>query len=434
MRRVAILWIFSIFLSFFAGLILTKQFPQIFDNFKAVVSGIKHRLTPPKTIKSFELNKEHSLEIVNANSFNLRVKTNESISIKDQTKNPQNINAGLYGEKKNSKIILKYFTRNGFEISNNYTKKHNLPKTYDPHNGKGGIRGVFFFNNESYALMSSKDIGCQYAAIINIQKSKEIFRTDCLVDLPSINYDGVGGASIHKKDKILLSIGTPSNNSERIRSLAQNKNSYFGKIISINKEELKKIDYTKKNNLINPKIFTLGHRNPQGLAEINNKFYSSEHGPKGGDEINLLNENANYGWPISSYGTKYYLEPGNEYNYGEKITKFYKNSHSKYGFEEPLFQFTPSIAISAITNCPKILQEYYSRNGCLISTSLKDKSLYIFILDEKKNERLVGFEKINLKKRLRNFALNHNGRLFENKDTIYVSTDDGHVLEIRFDL
>ena len=83
------------------------------------------------------------------------------------------------------------------------------------------------------------------------------------------------------------------------------------------KEELKNFDYNKQE-FIKPEIFTLGHRNPQGLAAINNNYYSSEHGPKGGDEINLLIESKNYGWPTASYGTKYFLEPGNEHNKGDK--------------------------------------------------------------------------------------------------------------------
>ena len=435
MKRFVFLWFFTIFLSFFAGLLLTKQYPQIFDKFKSISSGIKSKFYPPKIVDNISVKDDGGFDkIINANSFNVSVKTNDFVSVQNEQKNPQLNNSGLYAFLENNKVILRYFTRNGFEISNDYKKKYVLPNTYDPHNGKGGIRGVFFFEENPYALMASKEIGCQFASIINLNNSREIFRTDCLIDLSKINYDGVGGASIHKENKILLSIGTPSNNSQLIRSLAQNKNSFFGKVISIDKNNLKNIDYNEENVRVNADIFTMGHRNPQGLAETDKKFYSAEHGPKGGDEINLLYKNANFGWPVSSYGTKYYLEPNSEFNAGEKIIKFYENSHSKFGFTEPVFQFTPSIAISALTNCPKILEKYYQRKGCLISTSLKDKSLYIFILDENQSNKIIGFEKIQFERRLRNFALNDNGKLFENRDTIFVTTDDGYVLEIKFEI
>ena len=82
----------------------------------------------------------------------------------------------------------------------------------------------------------------------------------------------------------------------------------------------------------------------------------------------------------------------------------------------------------------KVLQNYYERKYCLLGTSLKDKSLYIFILDETKGDRLIGFEKISFKKRLRNFALDYNGKLFEDNKSIYISTDDGYVLKVTFNL
>jgi hypothetical protein len=438
MNNKKILWILSIIFSFLMGLILTKQFPQIFDLIKGVSSGVKHSIDPPKISKDFKINNEIEInEKISTNSFTMSIKNTQDTSIKDLLKDRdatnQHVNAGLYGKKIDGKVHIRFFTRNGFEINNGVVTQYSLPKTYDPHNSKGGIRGIFFFNNDPYAWMASKTINCNYASIVNLKKSREIFKTECLIDLPRINYDGVGGAAIHKNDKILLTTGTPANNSDRIRSLAQNKESYFGKILAISKKELKEFDYSKEKNIF-PKIFTLGHRNPQGLAKINDNYYSAEHGPKGGDEINLLIKNENYGWPISSYGTKYFFEPNNIYNKGENVTKFYKNSHTKYNFNEPLYQFTPSIAISAITNCPKILQNYYERKYCLLGTSLKDKSLYIFILDETKGDRLIGFEKISFKKRLRNFALDYNGKLFEDNKSIYISTDDGYVLKVTFNL
>ena len=95
----------------------------------------------------------------------------------------------------------------------------------------------------------------------------------------------------------------------RNRPLAQNLESDFGKIIKINTT-------TKKSNVV-----SIGHRNPQGLfySKKNNFILSTEHGPKGGDEINLnhnpLKKIKNFGWPIVSYGEHYHK------NYPKKILK-----------------------------------------------------------------------------------------------------------------
>jgi|TARA_Y100000031_G_scaffold20918_1_gene21585 hypothetical protein len=150
-----------------------------------------------------------------------------------------------------------------------------------------------------------------------------------------------GGRMVpYKNNKILFSVGE-----FRFRDYAQDKSNIFGKIISI--------DINTKQY----EIISMGHRNPQGLYydAQNNVIFSTEHGPQGGDEININTnpggEIENYGWPISSYGE----------HYGGKILKRNKikyekaplyKSHKDYGFIEPLKNFTPSIAISEIIKIP----------------------------------------------------------------------------------
>ena len=89
---------------------------------------------------------------------------------------------------------------------------------------------------------------------------------------------------------------------------AQDDNSSFGKILFI--------DFENKDSI----IFSKGHRTPQGLSVENDLILSAEHGPRGGDEINLIEFGNNYGWPISSYGEPYYEE------------EFYKTENSKNSF------------------------------------------------------------------------------------------------------
>ena len=81
--------------------------------------------------------------------------------------------------------------------------------------------------------------------------------------------------------------------SHEIAVLAQDSNSMYGKILQINKSDLDNIILTGENNL-NVKIFTMGHRNPQGLTKIDDSIFSVEHGPKGGDELNKIIKEKNY--------------------------------------------------------------------------------------------------------------------------------------------
>ena len=171
-----------------------------------------------------------------------------------------------------------------------------------------------------------------------------------------------GGRIINlDKNNIIFSIGE-----FRDRKLAQDKLSEFGKIIKLNLKTLKK------------EIISIGHRNPQGLLHIKNlnSIISTEHGPLGGDEVNIFKldqaEIPNFGWSISSYGEHY----GDVVQRNRQIyNKFplYK-SHKKYGFKEPLIYFTPSIGISEIIQIG---------SKKFLFSSLKDKSIYIFDIEDK---------------------------------------------------
>ncbi len=87
-----------------------------------------------------------------------------------------------------------------------------------------------------------------------------------------------------------------------------------------------------------PSIWSWGHRNPQGLVfhPTNGDLWSAEHGPRGGDELNLIRKGGNYGWPKVTYGINYN---------GTPITEHI----SKPGMIDPVRQWTPSISVSAIT-------------------------------------------------------------------------------------
>lgn len=180
----------------------------------------------------------------------------------------------------------------------------------------------------------------------------------------------------------------------RSRFLAQDEKSVNGKLIKIN----------VKNS--NYEIISMGHRNPQGLYYDKEKNFliETEHGPQGGDEINLIqinrpdkNKIPNYGWAIVSAGEHYGGKiPKNK----EKYEKYplYK-SHTEYGFIEPLKSFVPSIGISEVS---KIDENQY------VVSSLKDQSLYFFKLNDNKIESL---ERVKVFERVRDLKF-HNNKIY----------------------
>ena len=87
-----------------------------------------------------------------------------------------------------------------------------------------------------------------------------------------------------------------------------------------------------------PEIYTYGNRNMQGIAldPITNEVWTIEHGPQGGDELNLMKPGTNYGWPVITYGVNYGIG-----------TKIGEGTH-KDGMSQPVYYWVPSIATSSV--------------------------------------------------------------------------------------
>ena len=322
--------------------------------------------------------------------------------------------------------LIIYF-QNGYYLKNSNIEKINLPKSFTTEKN-GGVKAIFIYKGKKFALISSLNNECYYASIILVDEAREIFKTKCLPK-KKIDYNGLGSSHIHNKDKIYLTIGAPEQASSKIRELAQDTNSFFGKIVEINLNNLDKIIKSKEENL-DIKIFTLGHRNPQGITKINESFFSVEHGPQGGDELNKIIQNKNYGWPIVSYGTQYdYDENG----------KYYEVNHEDNLFEEPLFALVPSVGISSLNVCPSKLINYYKK-PCLLALSLYGNSLrpgrsIIIYLLNKKMDKVHSIEKIFLRDdlKLRHFVTNEKNELYEDKEgNIYISADKKGIYKLSF--
>ena len=322
--------------------------------------------------------------------------------------------------------LVIYF-QNGYYLKKSNVEKINLPKSFTTEKN-GGVKAIFIYKGKQFALISSLNKGCYYASIILIDEAKEIFKTKCLPK-KKIDYNGLGSSHIHNNDKIYLSIGAPEQVSSKIRELAQDPNSFFGKIIEINLNNLDKIINSNEEKL-NVSIFTLGHRNPQGMTKINESIFSVEHGPLGGDELNKIIKNKNYGWPVVSYGT--------QYPHDEKA-KYYEVNHEDNLFEEPLFALVPSVGISSLNVCPSKLINYYKK-PCLLALSLSGnslrpgKSIIIYLLN-KKMDKVHSIEKILLREdlKLRHFVTNEKNELYEDKEgNIYISADKKGIYKLGF--
>lgn len=190
-----------------------------------------------------------------------------------------------------------------------------------------------------------------------------------------------GGRMLFKdKDYFFISIGDRNE-----RKDSQNRQRHNGKIMLV------KMDG-------NFRMWSLGHRNPQGLSFYEGELWSAEFGPRGGDELNKIIENGNYGWPLVTRGREYW---------GPKI-----GTTSKEGMIDPVIYWVPSIS-------PSGLHCYQGEDGLLkgkcFLANLSGE--HVRVVDPKNpDSQQILIKELNL--RFRQIAQAPNKR-------IYVSTDEG---------
>lgn len=158
-------------------------------------------------------------------------------------------------------------------------------------------------------------------------------------------------------------------------------------------------------------IYSYGHRNPQGmeLHPVTKDIWTHEHGPRGGDEINIIKPGLNYGWPVITYGKNYS---------GTTIT----DETAKEGMEQPLHYWVPSIAPSGMAFIAS--DKYGDWKGNLLVGSLKFNYLHLCILKGNKiikEERLL--ENIG---RVRSVEAGPDGY-------IYVGVEDLGIIKLKRD-
>lgn len=157
-----------------------------------------------------------------------------------------------------------------------------------------------------------------------------------------------------------------------------------------------------------PTVYSYGHRNPQGMAmhPVTGEIWTHEHGPRGGDEINIIKPGVNYGWPVITYGINYN---------GTTIT----DEKARDGMAQPDWIWTPSIAPSAMQFITS--DKYPEWKGHLMVGSLKFAHLVLVELD---GSEVTGHSKLfEGTGRMRSMATHPNGGL-------YVGTDGNGIYKV----
>jgi cytochrome c2 len=154
---------------------------------------------------------------------------------------------------------------------------------------------------------------------------------------------------------------------------------------------------------------SIGHRNPQGLAiDRDGNIWSTEHGPRGGDELNLVREGADYGWPSVTFGSQYGM-----YEWPISTTQ---NRHD--GYEQPILAWLPAIGVSNLIQVEDFMPEW---EGDLLVGSLRDRSFHRIRL---RDGHAVFDHRIDIDVRIRDIDRWADG-------TILLWTDDASIVEVR---
>jgi glucose/arabinose dehydrogenase len=219
-----------------------------------------------------------------------------------------------------------------------------------------------------------------------------------------------------KDGTLLMSIGDGGNPPQRVgnmlaREQAQNLKSHNGSLLRLTAEGKP----APGNPLASrqgalPELWSIGHRNIQGIAldAQSGRVWASEHGPRGGDEINLIEGGKNYGWPLQSYGADYRTrEP-----VGTKLVP---------GMVQPILAWVPSPAPSGLVYYTG--KAFPAWRGSLFSGGLASRDIRRVALDAQ--GKVLKQERLEIGKRVRDVRQGPDGQL-------YALTDEasGSVLRI----
>jgi aldose sugar dehydrogenase len=293
-----------------------------------------------------------------------------------------------------------------------------IPEVND--SGQGGLLGLcldpaFATNRMVYWVFAQEVAGGNITAVAKGELSND----ETTIENADVIYQSntPNSSTLHYGGRILfdetgnLIVSTGERSVLETRPLAQSVTSSLGKTIRITKNG----DAAPGNPAFSgggalPELYTIGHRNPQGLAlhPVTGDVWLGEHGPQGGDELNRLQPGKNYGWPVITYGEEY-----SGATIGEGIQQ-------KDGMEQPVYYWDPVVAPSGMT--------FYAGNRVpewednLFMTSLGQTHIVRLVIQSNKvvgEERLLASEG----QRFRDITQGPDGAL-------YAITDSGRLYRI----
>jgi glucose/arabinose dehydrogenase len=215
---------------------------------------------------------------------------------------------------------------------------------------------------------------------------------------------------------LLMSIGDGGNpptalDGENIRNQAQKPASRLGKVLRMTADGKPAADSPLASTPgADPLVFTLGHRNIQGLARdpVSGRIWASEHGARGGDELNLIEAGKNYGWPLVTFSIEYW---------GPSISE----ESSREGFADAAVVWTPCIAPSGLIVYTG--ERFPAWKGAVLAGGLISNDIRVVHLD---GTRAVKQESIRIGKRVRDVRQGPDGLIY-----VLTDEDDGALLKVE---
>ncbi|MBE9548192.1 MAG: PQQ-dependent sugar dehydrogenase [Proteobacteria bacterium] len=290
----------------------------------------------------------------------------------------------------------------------------NLPDMFV--GGQGGLMDIildpdFALNQRLYISLSTGTKSANSTRVISARLIENTLKDINIIFTASTSKDTphhFGGRLAFLPDQtLLITVGEGFDYREKAQSL----DNHFGKLIRINKDGTIPSDnpFIGREGAL-PEIWSYGHRNPQGLlVSADGTVWLHEHGPRGGDELNIIEPGNNYGWPAISFGMDYS---------GAYVTPYTEAP----GMQQPVIHWTPSIAPSGF--CEYTGAVFENWKGNLFVATLAEKSVRRLVMQGGKvaSQEILFTE---LDQRIREVRASADGYLY-----LLTDSEDGQLLRV----
>lgn len=306
----------------------------------------------------------------------------------------------LFSEREGKLKILNLKTGKTSEVAG-------APKVFAE--SQGGLLDVFIDHGDVY-LTYSDPVGKEAATSLfkgRLSEDKSKLIGQRIFQAKNLAKTGEHFGSriaIDKDGFLFMSVGERYKDRDKAQSLSFHN----GKILRLTKDgkAAPGNPFAERKDAL-PEIWSLGHRNPQGLIISNGVLWEAEFGPRGGDEVNIIEKGKNYGWPVATYGREYY---------GPKI-----GVEEKAGMVSPLYHWVPSINPSGIMIYSGKAFPQFEVNLFLASLA---GHIHRVVFD--KDKKMIKEEKLleDIGDRFRQIRTGPDG-------LIYVSSDNGKIIRLK---